>query len=290
MMIAANVAAALTLERARAPVMYRNHEPPDREKLQALKDYLATLGLSFSLGQVITPQTFNRVLERAAGRPDQPLIAEAVLRAQTQAYYGPRNAGHFGLALGSYAHFTSPIRRYADVLVHRALIAALNLGDGALPAGAEARFAAIGEHISFTERRAMAAERETLDRYIARHLAAHVGSIVRARISGVQAFGLFATVDGIGGDGLLPVSALGAERFHFDAAARSLEGADSGTAYHVGQMLDLRLEDADPATGALRFALADRDTAPERGNRPRQPRRVPARRGVPPGVRRGRSR
>jgi ribonuclease R len=290
MMIAANVAAAKALEAKKAPVMYRDHEAPSREKLVSLKDYLGTMGISFALGQVVKPATFNQITKKAEGRPDATEISEAVLRSQTQAYYAPRNEGHFGLALGSYAHFTSPIRRYSDVLVHRALVGAYRLGAGGLPDGAEQRFAAIGEHISFTERRAMAAERETLDRYIARHLAAHVGSIVRARISGVQAFGLFATVDGIGGDGLLPVSALGAERFHFDAAARSLEGADSGTAYHVGQMLDLRLEDADPATGALRFALADRDTAPERGNRPRQPRRVPARRGVPPGVRRGRSR
>lgn len=273
MMIAANVAAARALEGAKADVMYRCHEPPDREKLLALRDYLATLGVGLALGQVITPETFNRVLDRCRDRPDFPEISEAVLRAQTQAYYAPRNAGHFGLSLGSYAHFTSPIRRYADVCVHRALVAALGLGGGGLPAGAGQRLAAIGEHISFTERRAMAAERETLDRYVARHLASAIGTPVRARISGVQAFGLFATVDGIGGDGLLPVSALGPERFRFDEAGRFLEGVETGRRYAQGQRLDLILEAADPATGALGFALpgvafADRPSADRR--RPRR--------------------
>ncbi|MFA7440165.1 MAG: VacB/RNase II family 3'-5' exoribonuclease [Sphingomonadaceae bacterium] len=286
MMIAANVAAALALEKRKYPLMYRDHEVPDRAKLTALKDYLATLGLSFALGQVITPETFNKVLRRAGDRDDLPLIAEAILRAQTQAYYAPRNTGHFGLALGSYVHFTSPIRRYSDVLVHRSLVSTFDLGEGGLPPGAEQRFAAIGEHISFTERRAMEAERETLDRYIARHMANHVGEIVRARITGVQAFGLFATIDPIGGDGLLPVSALGTERFHYDEASRSLKGVESGTSYHIGQMLDLRLEEADPATGSLRFSLPDADLS----TRPRIRRegRRDRRGGPPPGVRRGR--
>jgi ribonuclease R len=230
--------------------------------------------VALALGQVITPDTFNRVLERCRDRPDFPEISEAVLRAQTQACYSPRNSGHFGLSLMSYAHFTSPIRRYADVCVHRALIAAFGLGDGGLPDGAGQRFAAIGEHISFTERRAMAAERETLDRYIARHLASAVGQRMRARISGVQAFGLFATVDGIGGDGLVPVSALGPERFRFDEAGRFLEGSETGTRYAQGQRLDLILEAADPATGALRFALPGIPPA-DRARRARNGRGVP---------------
>ena len=291
MMIAANVAAALALEGKKRAVMYRCHEAPSREKLTALKEYLGTLGVSFALGQVVTPGTFNRILEKAKGRDDATEISEAVLRSQTQAYYAPRNTGHFGLALGSYGHFTSPIRRYADVCVHRALVSGFKLGEGGLADGAEQRFAPIGEHISMTERRAMEAERETLDRYIARHLAQTVGQIVRARISGVQAFGFFATVDGIGGDGLVPVSALGAERFRFDEAGRFLEGAESGTKYGVGQRLDLRLEEADMATGSLRFSLpgveaAERPRYRRDGNGPRKPAR---RGGPPPGVRRGRS-
>lgn len=300
MMIAANVAAAKALEAKKAACMYRCHEAPDREKLASLKEYLGTLGISFALGQVITPATFNRVLEKSRERSDFTEITEAVLRSQTQAYYAPRSTGHFGLALQSYAHFTSPIRRYSDVLVHRSLVSACKLGEGGLADGAEQRFAAIGEHISFTERRAMEAERETLDRYIARHLASHVGQVVRARISGVQAFGFFATVDGIGGDGLLPVSALGEERFRFDEAGRFLEGAESETRYAQGQMLDLKLEEADPVTGSLRFSIPGVDALDRRGPRFRRDGRGgPAGRGAsagrgqkrggpPPGVRRGR--
>jgi ribonuclease R len=289
MMIAANVAAAKALENKKAPVMYRCHEAPGREKLTSLKEYLGTMGLSFALGQVITPATFNNVIRKAQGRPDLPEISEAVLRSQTQAYYAPRNEGHFGLSLKSYGHFTSPIRRYADVCVHRALVAAYRLGPGGLPDGAEQRFAAIGEHISFTERRAMEAERETLDRYIARHLASHVGQLVRARISGVQAFGFFATVDGIGGDGIVPVSALGAERFHFDEAGRYLEGAESGTRYAQGQRLELKLEEADSVTGGLRFSIPGVEAAERHGPRFRRDGKgsAPRRGGPPPGVRRG---
>lgn len=293
MMIAANVAAARALEAKKAPVMYRCHEAPGREKLTSLKEYLGTFGLSFALGQVITPATFNSVIRKAGGRPDLTEISEAVLRSQTQAYYAPRNEGHFGLSLTSYGHFTSPIRRYADVCVHRSLVAAYRLGPGGLPDGAEQRFAAIGEHISFTERRAMEAERETLDRYIARHLATVVGQVVRARISGVQAFGFFATVDGVGGDGIVPVSALGSERFRFDEAGRYLEGAESGTRYAQGQRLELKLEEADPVTGGLRFSIPGVEAAERPGPKFRRDGRGggatrPARGGSPPGVRKGR--
>ena len=290
MMIAANVAAALALEEKKRPVMYRCHEAPDRAKLASLKEYLGTMGVSFALGQVVTPGTFNRILEKARGRDDMTEISEAVLRSQTQAYYAPRNTGHFGLALQSYGHFTSPIRRYADCCVHRALVSGFKLGEGGLSEGAEQRFAPIGEHISLTERRAMEAERETLDRYIARHLSQTVGQVVRARISGVQAFGFFATVDGIGGDGLVPVSALGAERFRFDEAGRYLEGLESGTRFGVGQKLDLRLEEADLATGGLRFSLPGVEAAPRDFGRTRIRRDAgkPRRGGPPPGVKRGR--
>ncbi len=290
MMIAANVAAAKALEVKKAPVMYRNHASPEREKLISLKDYLGTLGVSFALGQVITTSTFNHVLNRTRERTDFPEISEAVLRAQMQASYGPRNEGHFGLSLGSYAHFTSPIRRYADVLVHRSLVAAYGLGEGGLSDDAGSRFAAIGEHISFTERRAMEAERETLDRYVARYLADRVGQIVRARISGVQAFGFFATVETIGGDGLVPVSALGEERFRYDEAGRYLEGVESGRRFAPGQWLDLKLEEADPVSGGLRFSLPGVDPV-ESGSRFRRAGRrfgPGGRGGPPPGVRRGR--
>ncbi|ALR21284.1 ribonuclease R [Sphingobium baderi] len=267
-MIAANVAAAKALEAKKAPVMYRDHEPPSRDKLVALKDYLATFDIDFALGQVIKPSTFNRLIERVGEAEEKPQIMEQILRSQTQAYYSPQNMGHFGLALGSYAHFTSPIRRYADLLVHRALVGAYGLElpapkGGALPdrtalSGDDyENMGRVGEMISQHERRAMEAERETVDRYVAAFLAAHVGELVEARITGVQNFGFFATVEGLGGDGLVPVSTLGDERFYYDEAARALQGVESGDRYTVGQRLQLRLAEADPINGALRFELPD---------------------------------
>ena len=170
-MIAANVAAARALEAKKAPVMYRVHEPPSREKLVALKDYLKTFGVEFALGQVVKPGTFNRIIERVGDGDGREEIMEQLLRTQMQARYGPERLGHFGLALATYAHFTSPIRRYADLLVHRALVSAYGLGDGGLPPGEDERFEQIGEQISMLERRAMEAERETVDRYVAAYLA-----------------------------------------------------------------------------------------------------------------------
>ena len=258
-MIAANVAAAKALEAKKAPVMYRVHEPPSREKLVALKDYLETFGVPFALGQVIRPATFNHVLDRVGEAEFRPQVMEQVLRTQTQAYYAPANHGHFGLALGSYAHFTSPIRRYADLLVHRSLVRAYDLGEGALTAGEAGAMERIGQTISGLERRAMEAERETIDRYVAAFLAERVGQTVEVRITGVANFGFFATVEGIGGDGLMPVRDLGGqgagEYFRFDEAGRTLTGEQSGDVYAQGQRLELRLADANPVSGALRFEL-----------------------------------
>lgn len=279
-MIAANVAAAKALEAKKSPVMYRIHEPPSREKLVSLKDYLETFEQSFALGQVMTPAVFNRLIDGFSGDDRLPEIMQAILRSQTQAYYGPANAGHFGLALGSYAHFTSPIRRYADLLVHRALVDSYRLEIPGAPKDLPARtglaetdakgLSRIGEVISGLERRAMEAERETIDRYVAAYLADKVGEIVQARITGVQPFGFFATVDGLGGDGLVPVSTLGAERFFYDEAARSLDSEHGRVGYSTGQRLELRLMEANPVSGALRFQLPD---APEGGMGKRPPRR-----------------
>jgi ribonuclease R len=262
-MIAANVAAAKALESKVAPVVYRLHEPPSREKLVALKDYLATFGRKFALGQVVTPGLFNRMLKDVTDEAEKTLVMEAVLRSQTQAYYGPRNVGHFGLALGSYAHFTSPIRRYADLLVHRALVDAFGLEQPSpkakLPAtsGLSDRdredLERVSEAISAAERRAMEAERETIDRYVAAWLAGRVGQVFDTRVTGVQKFGLFATIVGLGGDGLVPVSVLGAERFGYDEKAQVLEGEQTGTRFARGDQLRLRLAEANPLTGALKF-------------------------------------
>ncbi|QOV95194.1 ribonuclease R family protein [Novosphingobium sp. ES2-1] len=266
-MIAANVAAAKALEAKVAPVVYRIHEPPSREKLVALKDYLATFDRKLSLGQVITPSLFNRMLKDIADEAEKALIMEAVLRSQTQAYYGPRNAGHFGLSLGSYAHFTSPIRRYSDLLVHRALVDAYGLeqprpkADLPPTSGLSDRdrgdLARVSEAISNAERRAMEAERDTIDRYVAAWLSGKVGEVFDTRITGVQKFGLFATIIGLGGDGLVPVSTLGAERFNYDEKAQRLIGELSGEEFAMGQILKLRLAEANPLTGALKFEPVD---------------------------------
>jgi ribonuclease R len=275
-MIAANVAAAKALEAKKAPVMYRDHEPPGREKLVALKDFLKTFEVEFALGQVIRPATFNRVIERIGEADFRPQVMEQILRTQTQAYYAPQNAGHFGLSLGSYAHFTSPIRRYADLVVHRSLVGAYDLGPEAertrlTPGEAEA-MDLIGESISQLERRAMEAERETIDRYVAAYLSERVGEIVETRITGVQPFGFFATVEGLGGDGLVPVSTLGQEYFRYDEASQTLTGEDSETVFAPGQRLKLRLAESNPVTGALRFELPEGGTSrrgPERRDRAR---------------------
>lgn len=284
-MIAANVAAAKALEAKKAPVMYRDHEPPSREKLVSLKDYLQTFGIEFALGQVVRPRTFNAVLARIEDETVRPQVMEAVLRSQTQAYYAPVNAGHFGLALGSYAHFTSPIRRYADLLVHRSLVDAHGLGAGGLTREEAERMTQLGEGISQAERRAMEAERETIERYVAAWLATQVGQLVATRITGVQPFGFFATVEDLGGDGLVPVSTLGAERFHYDETRQALVGEETGDTYRLGQRIQLRLVEADPIAARLRFELPEGAShLPFRHGRDRR-RPITGRRGRPANVR-----
>jgi ribonuclease R len=279
-MIAANVAAARALEAKKSPVMYRVHEPPSREKLVALKDYLKTFGIEFALGQVIKPGTFNRIIDRLGESEGREEIMEQLLRTQMQARYAPDRLGHFGLALPTYAHFTSPIRRYADLLVHRALVMAYKLGDGGLPPHDEDKFEEIGEQISMLERRAMEAERETIDRYVAAYLADQVGQLVECRITGVQPFGFFATVEDLGGDGLVFARDLGIEYFRFDEAARALVGDETGETYRVGQRLTLRLAEANPVSGSLRFELPEGSYGG--AQRPRGDR---VRRGRPPNIR-----
>ncbi|MET3438373.1 ribonuclease R [Sphingomonas sp. 1185] len=277
-MIAANVAAAKALEAKKAPVMYRVHEVPSRTKLVALKEYLETFDIPFAMGQVIRPATFNRIIDKIGDADFKPQVMEQILRSQTQAYYAPVNQGHFGLSLGSYAHFTSPIRRYADLVVHRALVGAYKLGDGGLlPEGEEME--RLGTSISQYERRAMEAERETIDRYVAAYLAEHVGQVVETRITGVTNFGFFATVDGVGGDGLMPIRDLGGDYFHYDEGSQQLLGEKTREIYKLGQRLPLRLAEANPVSGALRFELPD-----GKGAKP-EPRRVLKRRGRPANIR-----
>ncbi|HYI63534.1 MAG TPA: VacB/RNase II family 3'-5' exoribonuclease [Allosphingosinicella sp.] len=287
-MIAANVAAARALEAKKAPVMYRVHEPPSREKLVALKDYLKTFGVEFALGQVVRPATFNHILERIGEADFRPQVMEQVLRTQTQAYYAPANHGHFGLALGSYAHFTSPIRRYADLLVHRSLVRAFRLGEGGLADEEAAAMEVTGELISNLERRAMVAERETMDRYVAAYLSDHVGELVKCRITGVQPFGFFATVEELGGDGLVPAATLGRDYYRYDEASQSLIGDESGDTFTLGQRLTLRLAEANPVSGGLRFELPGAQPGAGRTPKPREERpgrHAQGRRGRPANIR-----
>ncbi|MBX6424788.1 MAG: ribonuclease R [Variibacter sp.] len=255
-MILANVAAAETLESARVPFIYRVHDEPSLEKVEALRQFLATLEIRLPKGTALRPALFNRILERVRGSDVENLVNEVVLRTQAQAEYAAENYGHFGLALRRYAHFTSPIRRYADLVVHRALIRALKLGDGALPDGEDARsLGEIAARISAAERRAMKAERETTDRLIAHFLADRVGATFDGHISGVTRAGLFIKLDETGADGFVPAGTLGNDYFRYEEAHHALVGQMSGETYRLGDRAKVRLVEAAPVAGALRFEL-----------------------------------
>ncbi len=247
-MIAANVAAAEQIEARRAPCMYRVHDLPSSEKLEGLRDFVSTLGLSLAKGQVLRAAAFNGILAAVKDTPQSHLVSEVVLRSQAQAAYSPENIGHFGLGLARYAHFTSPIRRYADLLVHRALV-------GELPGDAIARFAEIGEHISATERRAAQAERDALDRFTARFLADRVGATFSSRIRGVTRFGLFVTLDETGADGLIPVSSLPGDYYEHDSRNHCLVGQRTRTTFTLGDSVVVELVEANAVTGGLVFRL-----------------------------------
>jgi ribonuclease R len=253
-MILANVAAAETCERARVPLIYRVHDEPTPEKLNALREFLATLDIALPKGGALRPDAFNRILSRVKGRDVERLVNEVVLRSQAQAEYSAENYGHFGLNLKRYAHFTSPIRRYADLIVHRALIRALKLGPDGLPEGTEtAALAEIAANISATERRAMKAERETADRLIAHFLADRVGAVFDGHISGVTRAGLFVELDETGADGFIPARTIGDEYFRFHEASRAF--VSNSETHRLGDPVTVELVEAAPVAGALRFKL-----------------------------------
>jgi len=255
MMIQANVAAAETLEEKKSPLVYRVHDAPSQEKLKGLRDFLETLDMKIPHAGALKPDAFNKVLAQAKDLPVPDLINEVILRSQSQAEYAPKNIGHFGLNLARYAHFTSPIRRYADLLVHRALVRALKLGEGGLTDEEIPRLTAIAKQISDTERRAMAAERETADRLIAAHLADRVGATFAARIAGVTRSGLFVKLKDTGADGYIPISSLGNDYYHHVEAAHALIGARSGEGYRLGDEVEVRLLEVIPSAGAMRFEM-----------------------------------
>ncbi len=254
-MILANVAAAETLEEKRQHLIYRAHDEPTVEKLNALSEFLATIGVRLAKGQTMRAKQFNDILARVRETEHEHVVNEVVLRSQAQAEYTAQNYGHFGLNLRRYAHFTSPIRRYADLIVHRALVRALHLGPGGLPDTALDELAEIAARISAAERRAMTAERETIDRLIAGFLAGQVGANFAGKISGVTRSGLFVKLSETGADGFVPASTIGDEYFRHDEAHAALVGSRSGTAYRLGDTVDVRLLEVAPMAGALRFEI-----------------------------------
>jgi ribonuclease R len=280
MMIAANVAAAETLERVRMPCMYRVHDRPDPVKMEALAELLESLGLPHGRGTLGKPKDLARLLGRVHGSELAPLVSSFVLRAQSQAVYSPHNIGHFGLNLGRYAHFTSPIRRYSDLLVHRALIRGLKLGEGGLEDDVSSdAFAEAGGWISRTERRAMEAERAALNRFVALHMEARIGETFTGTVVSVQRFGLFVQLDGIGADGLIPVGDLGGWWTH-DPAHHALLGERAGEAMGLGDRVKVELRAADSLTGQITFRLLDHTPGPAAAaalragrRRPRAPQR-----------------
>jgi ribonuclease R len=254
-MIQANVAAAEALEAQKSPLIYRVHDAPSSEKLVALSEFLAGLGINAPKTGFNRPGQFNGILAKAAGTEHEELLNEVVLRSQAQAQYSPGNLGHFGLNLRRYAHFTSPIRRYADLIVHRALVSAFRLGDGGLSEDEKTKLDAIAEAISQSERKAMSAERETVDRLIAMHLAEKIGEPFKARISGVTRFGLFVKLSDTGADGFVPIATLGRDYYKHVENAHALVGDRTGESFRLGDKVDVKLVEANPAAGALRFEM-----------------------------------
>jgi len=255
-MILANVAAAETLDNSAYPGVFRVHDRPDPERIDGLREALQTLELKFPNAGSTRPADFNRLLKQARGGPHEHMVNTLVLRTQAQAAYSPDNIGHFGLGLQKYVHFTSPIRRYADLLVHRALIAAKRLGEGGWSKERDPDLHAITDFISTTERRASMAERQTVDRFTASYLSDRTGVIFRGRVNGVARFGAFVTLDESGADGILPMRYLPQDYYDFDERNHLLRGRRHGTILRVGDVIDVRLSETDEISGSIVFEYA----------------------------------
>ncbi|MDX2027280.1 MAG: ribonuclease R [Alphaproteobacteria bacterium] len=256
-MITANVAAAAQLEQKGGFCLYRIHDKPSEAKLDALRDFLDTLNISLVPGRQLHPRFLTQILENSAGGPHAQVVNEMMLRSQAQAVYSHQNIGHFGLALAKYAHFTSPIRRYADLVVHRGLIRALKLGNDGLTDREGEELETIADHISTTERRAAMAERDATDRFITLFMADRVGATFPARISGVARFGLFARLDETGADGIIPLENLPNDYYFHDEKKQALIGRRTKRIYQLAQPVTVKLEKADRLTGSMAFGLVE---------------------------------
>ncbi|OEJ66792.1 ribonuclease R [Magnetovibrio blakemorei] len=253
-MVLANVAAAEALESKSQPCMYRVHDEPSQEKLASLREFLETVDIPFAKGQVVRASHFNQILAKVKDTANSHMVSEVVLRSQAQAVYSPNNLGHFGLALRRYCHFTSPIRRYSDLLVHRALVKGFKLGDGGLEDG-HRDFVDMGEHLSTAERNAAAAERDAVDRFTALYLADKVGTLFKGRINGVTRFGVFVTLDDTGADGLVPIRSLGEDFFVHDEHSHTLWGRETGYEYRLGDKVEVMIMESDPISGSTLFKI-----------------------------------
>ncbi len=253
-MILANVAAASALEDKRDPksfpCVYRVHDQPKADKLDSVREFVESFGLSLPKGQVTKPSQINGILRQAAKLPYSHLISTVILRCQNQAVYAASNLGHFGLALPKYAHFTSPIRRYADLLVHRSLISAYGLGKGGISDGEIASIDEICEHISTTERASMVAERSATDRFTAAFLSTQIGAVFQGKISGVTRFGLFVTLDESGADGIVPMKSMGDDFYIHDEQQHALIGRKKRRVFRLGASVSVKLAEADGLTGS----------------------------------------
>jgi ribonuclease R len=258
-MVLANVAAAETLIAKKTDLLFRVHEEPSPEKLEALREVANASGLQLAKGQVLQTAHLNRLLEQARDTDHAELVNISTLRSMTQAYYNPDNFGHFGLALKSYAHFTSPIRRYADLIVHRALVSSHGWGNDGLSPWDREHLAETAKQISDTERRSMVAERDTTDRYLAAFLSERIGAELDGRVAGIAKFGIFVKLDETGADALVPIRTLGAEYFDFDTESQTLMGSKSGTIIGLGQRAVVKLAEAAPVTGGLTAELISLD-------------------------------
>ncbi|MCX2723104.1 ribonuclease R [Roseibium salinum] len=254
-MIQANVSAAETLEKRKTPLLYRVHDASTPEKLENLKEFLSTLNMKLPSAGGLRPAVFNRILAQVKDTPQAHLVNEVVLRSQAQAEYAPQNIGHFGLNLRRYAHFTSPIRRYADLIVHRGLISALGFGKDGLPEGIESKLEVIGAEISAAERRAMLSERDTIDRLIALWMSDHIGATFQGRIAGVVKSGMFVRLADTGADGFVPASTIGVDYYRYDEGSHALIGDKTGETYQLGDQVEVRLVEAAPFAGALTFEM-----------------------------------